>query len=117
MSAREGSLERPNAYLMDRLRKKPGWHGSVGNEAIAIRSFLDYLDSLGRDFEAVGDETLKAWRNRITLGAAPARGARAYARRAGTRSNGHVNAYVSAVRRMYVWLERVGVIQGVVTST
>lgn len=118
LSGRDGFMDFPNAYLMDRLRKRPGSDGAVANEATAIRAFLDYLDELGRDFEAVSDDTLKAWRNRIRLGVRPTRrggrGTHAHARKAGTRSHGHVNAYISAVWRMYVWLEREGAIEGVV---
>lgn len=119
VSLRHGFLERPNAYLMYRLRRKPGTDGAVANEATAIRSFLDYLAELGRDFEVVSDETLKAWRNRIRIGARPrrrtrARGSQAHAARPGLRSAEHVNAYVGAVWRMYVWLEKTGLVTGVV---
>lgn len=119
VSLRDGFLERPNAYLMHRLRRKPGTDGAVANEATAIRSFLDYLAGLRRDFEVVNDDTLKAWRNRIRLGAKPRRkagerGARAHGAKPQQRSAEHVNAYVSAVWRMYVWLEREGLVSGVV---
>lgn len=119
VSLRDGFLEKPNAYLMHRFRQKPGSDVAVANEATAIRSFLDYLAELRRDFEVVSDETIKAWRNRIRIGARPrrrtgARGAQAHAAKEGVRSAEHVNAYVTAVWRMYVWLEKKGFVSGVV---
>lgn len=119
LSLRDGFMAKPNAYLMHRARTKMGNDDAVANEAIAIRAFLDYLATLGRDFEVVSDETLKAWRNRIRMGARTGRrqggrGAQAHKAKEGTRAADHVNAYVNAVWRMYVWLERKKLVDGMV---
>ena len=119
VSSVDGFVTGPNAYLMHRFRRKSGTARATENEAYAIRAFLDYLDELGRDFLVVNDDLLKAWRNRVRMGARAGRregrrGAAGHTRTKAQRSAEHVNAYMAAVWRMYVFLEKMGYVKGVV---
>lgn len=119
ISSLDGYLNEPNAWLMKRLVDEDLALGTIRADAMALRSFLRYLDGLGRDWQTVDDGTLKGWRSSIRLRQhhvprRHARGVRAHRPKRTLASAKHVNDYLNSVFQFYVWCEEAGLIKGVV---
>ena len=119
VSSSDGFLIEPNRWLMKRFVDDDLAPGSVRNEAVAVRAFFQYLDILNRDWMTVDDGVLRAWRNSLRLrrhltSRRRARGAQAHRAKPHPASNEHVNSYLNAVFKFYVWCEETGRIEGVV---
>ena len=119
ISLRDGYLAPANQWLMKRFADDDLAPGTVRADAMAIRSFLQYLDALGRDWMTVDDAALKAWRSSVRLRhhhvpRRRARGARAHKSKSTPTSTKHVNDYLNSVFQFFVWCEETGRIKGVV---
>lgn len=119
INSRDGYLAPPNQWLMKRFADDDLAPGTVRADAMALRSFFQYLDALGRDWMTVDDTTLKGWRSSVRLrqpyaARRRARGARAHKTKRTPTSTKHVNDYLNSVFQFFLWCEETGRTEGVV---